>query len=456
MSNGPGRRGGKEATAPPAASRATGRIQESGVTHTWDSAIPAITGPAAREVRFYDTRSARLTGLGDPGQRTDPVRVYVCGITPYDSSHLGHALLYVTFDLLRRVLTYAGYRTAFAQNITDVDDPLFEKARELGEDWAELGAGQVEEYRQTMAALSVSPPDQFVSVSEMITGIGKDAARLLDAGAGYTLDGTAYFGVSTQEALGTYPDATPALLTELAAERGGDPERPGKHNPLDAPLWVPSAADEPDWQVPGLSPGRPGWHLECVTIAGAALGGLPADIQGGGTDLIFPHHEISRQQAIALTGEPLASWYMHVGMLRLGGEKMSKSLGNLVLVRDLLADGHDAAAVRLALLSWHYRQETDWAPAFLDAATARLARWRQAAALAAAPPFGPAADQATAHLARDLDTGGAMAVLDGWCDRALAAGDQAAGDQAADDQAAGSDGPAGFAAYVRGVLGVAL
>jgi L-cysteine:1D-myo-inositol 2-amino-2-deoxy-alpha-D-glucopyranoside ligase len=211
---------------------------------------------------------------------------------------------------------------------------------------------------------------------------------------------------------------------------------------------VQSAPDEPDWQVGGLGPGRPGWHLECVTIAGAALGGLPIDIQGGGTDLIFPHHEISRQQAVSLAGQPLATGYMHVGMLRLGGEKMSKSLGNLVLVPRLLADGHSAAAIRLALLTPHYRTELDWEPDLLDVAARRLARWRQATVLPAAPPFAEAAAAATGHLARDLDTESAIDVLDAWCEQALAA---PAGAGSADPGA-----PTAFAGYLSGVLGLPL
>ena len=418
------------------------------MTQAWECRVPALAGPAAREVQFYDTRSGALVGFGDPRRRAAPVRVYVCGITPYDSSHLGHALVSVTFDLLRRVLTYAGYDTAFAQNITDVDDPLFEKARETGQDWIALGAAQVQEYGEAMAALGILPPDHMVAVSEMITDIGKDAARLLEAGAGYVLGDTVYYEVSTEGALGAYPDATPEILVELAAERGGDPERPGKHSPLDAPLWVRSAPDEPDWQVGGLGPGRPGWHLECVTIAGAALGGLPIDIQGGGTDLIFPHHEISRQQAVSLTGQPLATGYMHVGMLRLGGEKMSKSLGNLVLVPRLLADGYSAAAIRLALLTPHYRTELDWEPGLLDVAARRLARWQQASTLTAAPPFADAAAAATGHLARDLDTGSAIEVLDAWCEQALAG---PAGGGSADPAA-----PAAFTGYLSGVLGLPL
>ena len=417
------------------------------MTQAWDCRVPALAGPAAREVQFYDTRSGALAGFGDPHRRTAPVRVYVCGITPYDSSHLGHALVSVTFDLLRRVLTYAGYDTAFAQNITDVDDPLFEKARETGQGWAELGAAQVQEYGRAMADLGILPPDHLVSVSEMITDIGKDAARLLEAGAGYVLGDTVYYEVSTEGALGSCPDATPAMLIELAAERGGDPERAGKHSPLDAPLWVRSAPDEPDWQVGGLGPGRPGWHLECVTIAGAALGGLPIDIQGGGTDLIFPHHEISRQQAVSLSGQPLATGYMHVGMLRLGGEKMSKSLGNLVLVPRLLADGYSAAAIRLALLTPHYRTELDWEPALLDVAVQRLARWQQAIARPSGPPFAGTARAATGHLARDLDTTSAIGVLDAWCERALATGTGEPADPVA---------PAAFAAYLSGVLGLPI
>jgi L-cysteine:1D-myo-inositol 2-amino-2-deoxy-alpha-D-glucopyranoside ligase len=415
------------------------------VTRTWECATPAIAGPAPREVEFFDTRSGALSSFGAPEHRTKPVRVYVCGITPYDSSHVGHALVSVVFDTLRRVLTYAGYDTQYAQNITDVDDPLFEKARLLDQDWKALGDAQVEEYRRSMAALNVIPPDHFVSVSEMVTRIGDDAVRLLGGGAGYVLGDTTYFTVSATEALTAYPDATHDMLIALAAERGGDPERPGKKDPLDAPLWVRSAPGEPEWDVPGLGTGRPGWHLECVTIAGTALGGLPVDIQGGGTDLIFPHHEISRQEAIALAGDPLASGYMHVGMLRFAGEKMSKSLGNLVLVQDLLDEGWSAGAVRLALLSSHYRQELDWVPGLLEDATARLGRWQQAARLATGPDFAAAAAAATERLAHDLDISGCCRVLDEWCGQAVTA---SAGLTA--------EGPAAFRSYASAVLGVVV
>jgi L-cysteine:1D-myo-inositol 2-amino-2-deoxy-alpha-D-glucopyranoside ligase len=279
----------------------------------------------------------------------------------------------------------------------------------------------------------------------MVTKIGDDAVRLLGDGAGYVLGDTTYFTVSATEALTAYPDATGDMLIALAAERGGDPERPGKKDPLDAPLWVRSAPGEPEWDVTGLGSGRPGWHLECVTIAGTALGGLPVDIQGGGTDLIFPHHEISRQEAIALTGEPLASGYMHVGMLRFAGEKMSKSLGNLVLVQELLDEGWSAAAVRLALMSSHYRQELDWTPGLLDDATARLGRWQQAARLTAAPDFTAAAAAATARLARDLDVSGCCQILDEWCGQAVTA---SAGLTA--------EGPADFRSYTSAVLGIVV
>ncbi|MEP7025270.1 MAG: cysteine--1-D-myo-inosityl 2-amino-2-deoxy-alpha-D-glucopyranoside ligase [Actinomycetota bacterium] len=436
------------------------------MTRTWECATPAVAGPAAREVHYFDTRSGALSSFGASEHRTKPVRVYVCGITPYDSSHVGHALVAVIFDTLRRVLTYAGYSTQYATNITDVDDPLFEKARLNNEDWKALGAAQVDEYRRSMIALNVIPPDHFVSVSEMVTKIGDDAVQLVADGAGYVLGDTTYFTVSAAEALTAYPDATQDMLVALAGERGGDPERPGKKDPLDAPLWVRSAPDEPEWDVPGLGAGRPGWHLECVTIAGTALGGLPVDIQGGGTDLIFPHHEISRQEAIALSGHPLAEGYMHVGMLRFAGEKMSKSLGNLVLVQNLLDEGWAAAAVRLALMSSHYRRELDWVPSLLDGATARLSRWQQAASLPAAPQFAAAAAQATGHLVNDLDFSGCFSVLDEWCQRAIEAAGAGAGSTDGTGGEAGpagttsagttSAGPAEFRAYTGAVLGVVL
>lgn len=417
------------------------------MTHAWRSQTKPLETSLDREVFVYDVASKALQGLGLPSaRRSAPVRTYVCGITPYDSSHLGHAFTAVSFDVLRRTLEYSGYRTAFAQNITDVDDPLFAKARALNEDWRALAARQVETYRRSMAVLNVIPPDSFIAVSEVMPQIARDAAKLAELSGAYQIEGTTYFACTPSgDFLGSDPDLLDNLI-ETFAERGGDPHRPGKRHPLDPPLWVPSAPDEPSWPANGLGPGRPGWHLECVTIASESLGELPIDIQGGGADLAFPHHEMSRQEALVLYGCPLARYYMHTGMVRFEGEKMSKSLGNLVLVSELIDQGWDAMHIRLALLSSHYRAEMDWDPSLLDVASERYGRWRSAFADDDRQLGPDDSERLLSALANDLDTPGCLLVLDELC-----------GASPADRRPGPASGSANSAAaFVRKVLGVVL
>ena len=362
--------------------------------------------------------------------------LYACGITPYDATHIGHAATYIAWDLLVRAWRDAGHEVTYAQNVTDVDDPLLERAARDGEDWRELAAREIARFRADMEALRVLPPTYYVGAVEALPVIERLNGLLAEHGALYDLEGDTYFTRSADPSFGAVSGLDAATMTALSAERGGDPGRPGKKDPLDPVVWLAARPGEPAWPS-GFGPGRPGWHVECAAIATEYLG-VTFDVQAGGTDLIFPHHEMSASHArIALgdrarPGEPVfARRYVHAGMVRLGGEKMSKSLGNLVFVSALLADGVDPMAIRLAILAHHYRQDWDWTDAGLAAAQARLDRWRAAAATAAAAAPAPSAPSAPpvpwgesvlaavrARLADDLDAPGALAVIDAWADTA--------------------------------------
>jgi L-cysteine:1D-myo-inositol 2-amino-2-deoxy-alpha-D-glucopyranoside ligase len=362
--------------------------------------------------------------------------LYACGITPYDATHIGHAATYVAWDLLVRAWHDAGHEVTYVQNVTDVDDPLLERAARDGEDWRELAAREIARFRADMEALRVLPPTYYVGAVEALPVIERLNQLLAEHGALYDLEGDTYFTRSADPSFGAVSGLDAATMIELSAERGGDPGRPGKKDPLDPLVWLAERPGEPAWPS-GFGPGRPGWHVECAAIATEYLG-VTFDVQVGGTDLIFPHHEMSASHArVALSdrarpGEPVfARRYVHAGMVRFDGEKMSKSLGNLVFVSALLADGVDPMAIRLAILAHHYRQDWDWTEAGLAAAQARLDRWRAAAA--ASPPAPPAQSALPApavpsgqsvltavrdRLADDLDAPGALAVIDAWADAA--------------------------------------
>ncbi len=386
--------------------------------------IPRLPGEG-QPLRLFDTTAGEVRPTA-PGPTA---RMYVCGITPYDATHLGHAATYLAFDLVNRVWRDRGHEVVYAQNVTDVDDPLLERARRDGEDWRTLAARETELFRDDMTALSIVPPEHFVGAVEAIDEIAAFVQVLRSVGAAYDVGGDVYFSVAAEPRFGAICGYDTATMLRLAAERGGDPERPGKKDPLDPVLWRAARPpgdgtaepSEPSWPS-SLGPGRPGWHVECAAIAVNRLG-MGFDVQGGGNDLVFPHHECSAAHAqVACADRPFARHYVHAGMLRLHGEKMSKSRGNLVLVSRLRADGVEPVEIRLALLSGHYRDDRDWTSDVLDEAAGRLARWRKALARPTGPPGAPTLGAVRGRLADDLDTRGALEAVDSWAHEALTRG----------------------------------
>lgn len=376
-------------------------------------AIPPFTRPLP-DLRLFDT-STRAVRATAPGPTA---RMYVCGITPYDATHIGHAATYLAFDLVHRYWLAAGRAVDYVQNVTDVDDPLLERAQRDGIDWRDLAAEQIQLFRSDMTALRVVPPTHYVGAVEAVGEVVEAVDKLLASGAAYRVDNDAYpdvyFDIRTTGRFGYESGYDEPTMLRLSAERGGDPSRPGKRQPLDPLLWRLARPGEPAWDAP-MGRGRPGWHIECAAIAVNRLG-PQIDVQGGGSDLIFPHHECSAAHAEAWTGRhPFAGHYVHAGMMEQGGEKMSKSLGNLAFVSKLVAGGADPTAIRVALLAAHYRSDRPWSDDLLARAAARLGRWRAAAArLGAAPET----EMTTfvAALADDLDTPRALSVLDNWAD----------------------------------------
>jgi L-cysteine:1D-myo-inositol 2-amino-2-deoxy-alpha-D-glucopyranoside ligase len=359
-------------------------------------------------------RDASSQGLVPVPGTSGVARMYVCGITPYDATHLGHAATYLAFDTLNRVWRDAGLEVRYAQNITDIDEPLLERASRDGEDWTQLAEREVERFRGDMTALRVLPPDWYVGAVEAMDEIAAMVATLRDRGLTYELDGDVYFPVAASPAFGEVSRLSRDEMTALFRERGGDPDRPGKKDPLDALLWLAARPGEPAWDSP-LGRGRPGWHIECAAIALGRLG-EQIDVQGGGSDLVFPHHEHSAVEAEAVTGSsPFARAYVHAGMVGLDGTKMSKSLGNLVFVSQLRAEGVDPGALRLALLASHYRSDREWTDEELARGSARLATWSTAVARSSGPSGEALLAYVRAALANDLDTPAALELVDGWC-----------------------------------------
>ncbi|MFF2195680.1 cysteine--1-D-myo-inosityl 2-amino-2-deoxy-alpha-D-glucopyranoside ligase [Streptomyces sp. NPDC058157] len=384
--------------------------------HAWPaSEVPALPGKG-RDLQIHDT-ATQATVTVDPG----PVaRLYVCGITPYDATHIGHAATYNAFDLVQRVWLDNKRQVHYVQNVTDVDDPLLERALRDGHDWTELAERETALFREDMTALRMLPPQHYIGAVEAIPGIVPLVERLRDAGAAYELEGDIYFSVESDPHFGGVSHLDAQAMRLLSAERGGDPDRPGKKNPLDPMLWMAARPGDPSWDGASLGPGRPGWHIECVAIALEHLG-MGFDIQGGGSDLAFPHHEMGASHAHALTGEfPMAKAYVHAGMVALHGEKMSKSKGNLVFVSALRRAGVDPAAIRLALLSHHYRADWEWTDAVLAEAQARLARWRAAVSRPDGVPADAVVEEVREALARDLDAPAALAAVDRWVEAQLA------------------------------------
>jgi L-cysteine:1D-myo-inositol 2-amino-2-deoxy-alpha-D-glucopyranoside ligase len=339
--------------------------------------------------------------------------MYVCGITPYDATHMGHAATYVAFDLLNRAWRSAGLEVHYVQNVTDVDDPLLERADATGEDWVALAERETELFRTDMEALRVLPPDAYVGAVEAIPLVVGMIQQLQSAGSVYDVDGDLYFSVTRDPAFGEVSRWSRDRMLATFAERGGDPDRPGKKDPLDCLLWQAGRPGEPAWDSP-FGSGRPGWHIECSAIARAHLG--PAiDVQGGGSDLVFPHHEMSASEAqVADPGSRFAQAYVHAGMVGLEGQKMSKSKGNLVLVSRLRESGLDPMVIRLILLGHHYRSDWHWDEADVSAAAARLQKWRGAAARPAGASTTHVVTDVLTALATDLDAPYALRLLDHW------------------------------------------
>lgn len=377
------------------------------VVDSWQTPqVPALKHDAPSPVRLGETRM----------EVTGDIRLYVCGITPYDATHLGHAATYLTFDSLVRTVRAAGFGVNYCQNITDIDDPLLERAEKVGMDWRELAASQIELFRSDMNHLRVIPPDHYIGAVESIDLVVDAVGRMADT---YRLSADdapgedIYTPISSDPDFGVVSGFSREEMLEVFAERGGDPDRAGKHDALDPLVWRAARAGEPAWPAAELGEGRPGWHIECAAIAEHYLGGAP-DICGGGADLIFPHHEMSAMHLRAL-GHHTPALHLHAGMIGYQGEKMSKSLGNLVLVSKLVASGIDPRVVRLALLDHHYAEDHHWSDADIERGEHRLEAYRHAAQVGR-PGAGLTALVVHDCMCDDLDTPAALWALDAWAD----------------------------------------
>ncbi len=349
--------------------------------------------------------------------------MYVCGITPYDATHLGHAATYITFDIINRYLRASGARVDFVQNITDIDDPLFERAKRDKVDPNDLATSQIELFRGDMVDLHIIPPKNYIGVVESIPIIIESISQIEKTSPTYFVDSDLYFEVHSDTDFGKRSHLNNADMLQIFAERGGDPARVGKRDPLDALLWLNQREDEPGWNSP-FGKGRPGWHIECSAIAMHYLDDgidnqYSIDIQGGGSDLIFPHHEMSAAQSKAISGKEFARAYVHSGMIGLDGEKMSKSKGNLLFVSKMVNEGINPMVIRLALISAHYGSDRMWTSSLLDNARDLLERMTIALSREEVAPTKPVIEKIVSALSNNLDTPAALEVISLWCDQSL-------------------------------------
>lgn len=388
---------------------------------SWDAPhLPSLPG-RGQIPHVYNTSSGQIEQL----DAESTAQMYVCGITPYDATHIGHANTYLAYDTLNRVLRDAELTVEYVQNVTDIDDPLLERANATGVNWSELAESQIDLFRDDMLALGIIPPEHYIGVVESIDEISAACAQLLKDGFAYWVptpggDPDLYFDLSRAEELTTWhlgqeSRMSRPLMLQLSAERGGDPGRAEKRDPLDPLIWRSERAGEPAWNSP-LGKGRPGWHIECSVI-GAHYLDAPITLNGGGSDLVFPHHEMSAAHSAALNGRDWSTVYAHAGMVAFEGEKMSKSRGNLVFVSTLVAEGVDPQILRLALLSHHYRSDWEWTETELLTAERRLQSW-QAWATKATAGEAKLLNELRNILVNDLDTPKALAAVDA----AIAAG----------------------------------
>jgi L-cysteine:1D-myo-inositol 2-amino-2-deoxy-alpha-D-glucopyranoside ligase len=360
-------------------------------------------------LRFFDTKRRGYVEWRPPKQ----VRMYVCGITPYDSAHIGHIFTFMMYDLLQRRLEDMGREVVMVRNITDVDEPIYRKAAELGMSYTELAARETEAFHEIMDRMQFLPLTHEPKASEYLRQMAEAVSRLLKAGYAYTVDDDIYFDISRDPEFGRVACFDERLRLGLFSKRGGDPARPGKRQPMDFLLW--KAIDDPadpaawDFGVPDLPHGRPGWHIEC-TVMSSALLGVPFDLHGGGNDLIFPHHEAEISQGRALDGVMPASRWLHVAPMYYGGEKMSKSLGNLVFAGDLLEE-YSADAIRIALMQYHYREGGEWIPEYLDESEELIVRLRHALEVTGINPARRMLRDIRRAIDNDLDTHAIMHAL---------------------------------------------
>lgn len=378
-------------------------------------AIPPVDSKyALPQLTLKDTLSGTKKAL--PNKNL--YRMYVCGITPYDATHLGHAATYLTFDLINRYLRATGAEVRFVQNITDIDDPLLERANRDGVNWEDLAHSQIELFRSDMVNLHIIPPESYIGAVEAIPLVTKAIAKLQAAGSIYPVEQDLYFQVRSDQEFGTRSHYSQAEMQSIFAERGGDPDRVGKKDVLDCLVWLSARPGEPNWPSP-FGAGRPGWHIECSAIALEYLQPDPTDdyaidIQGGGSDLIFPHHEMGAAQVAIMTGKPYARTYVHAGMVGLDGEKMSKSKGNLVFVSKLVAAGVEPMVIRLALLSAPYGRDRMWSDEILQIAQTRMNRLQSALSRNEVAPTKETVALIIASMADNLDTVRAIKVIDDW------------------------------------------
>jgi L-cysteine:1D-myo-inositol 2-amino-2-deoxy-alpha-D-glucopyranoside ligase len=347
-------------------------------------------------------------------------RIYVCGITPYDATHLGHAATYLTFDLINRYLRATGARVDFVQNITDIDDPLLERAHRDGVDWQELAQSQIDLFKGDMTDLHVIPPQDYIGVVEAMPLVVEAVQKLKDHKTTYEVGSDIYYRVHADSEFGSRSHYSEEKMLQIFAERGGDPQKPGKENPLDALVWLAQREGEPGWPSP-FGAGRPGWHIECCAIALHYLqpdGGdeFAIDIQGGGSDLIFPHHEMSAAQSRSINNQRFARSYVHAGMIGLDGEKMSKSLGNLVFVSRLIASGINPAAIRWALMGHHYADDLMWNDLIIENASREIERLQLNLARMEVAPTDLVISQIIQSLSHNLDTPNLLSALRQWMD----------------------------------------
>jgi L-cysteine:1D-myo-inositol 2-amino-2-deoxy-alpha-D-glucopyranoside ligase len=345
---------------------------------------PTVQLPKISDKFKFPHLELALTYGSNEALSQEVISLYVCGITPYDATHLGHAATYLTYDLINRYLQASGRAVLFAENITDIDDPLLERAIRDNVKWEDLADSQIDLFRSYMSALHILPPNHYVPVTHVIDQIALDVKKLVDKGVTYSIDGDIYLEVTPYlELLTPFTGLSYEEALKIFSERGGDPSRIGKKEALDPLLWRAHRDGEPFWESP-VGRGRPGWHIECTSIALSTISlkgkgsgdashlGHEISLQGGGSDLIFPHHFMSEVQSLALTGKSFSGAYSHAGMIGLDGEKMSKSKGNLVFVSRLLQEGVEPMTIRWALLDHHYRADLMWSNSLLENAANNL------------------------------------------------------------------------------------